>query len=172
MKIPLNRGASRPGYSAAWPYRLLPHGAKLQRNPRSDLPRWAGHFPRGTAMKGLHPPPPTPPPAPPTPPPAPPPPPLAPPPIPPPPPPTIPPPPPPQLGPQCIPPPPPPIPPLASTTPSRLTVTAAEGPQEKQTGHAAATEVLPTQPNVKLNAKIAGSRRIGEPFENDLSGLG
>src|ERR1700729_246580 len=60
MKIPLNRGASRPGYSAAWPYRLLPHGAKLQRNPRSDLPRWAGHFARGTAMKGLHPPPPIP----------------------------------------------------------------------------------------------------------------
>ena len=122
-------------------------------------------------MKGLHPPPPIPPPEPPIPPPAPPIPPLAPPPIPPPPPPPIPP-PPPQLGPQCIPPPPPPIPPLASTTPSRLTVTAAEGAQEKQIGHAAATEVLPTQPNVKLNAKIAGSRRIGEPFENDLSGLG
>src|ERR1700722_14248014 len=113
MKIPLNRGASRPGYSAAWPYRLLPHGAKLQRNPRSDLPRWAGHFARGTAMKGFHPPPPIPPPEPPIPPPAPPTPPI--------------PPPPPQLGPQCIPPPPPPIPPLASTTPSRLTVTAAEG---------------------------------------------
>jgi hypothetical protein len=114
-------------------------------------------------MKGLHPPPPIPPPEPPIPPTAPPIPPLAPPPIPPP--------PPPQLGPQCIPPPPPPIPPLASTTPSPLTVTAAEGVQEKQTGHAAATETAPTQSNVKLNAKIVGSRRIGEPFENDLSGL-
>jgi hypothetical protein len=108
-------------------------------------------------MKGLHPPRPIPAPAPPIPP-------LAPP--------LIPPPPTPQLGPQCIPPPSPPIPPLASTTPSRLTVTAAEGLQEKQTGHAAATEAAPTQSNVKLNAKIVGSRRIGEPFENNLTGLG
>jgi hypothetical protein len=68
-----------------------------------------------------------------------------------------------QLGPQCIPPP-PPIPPLTSTTPSRLTVTAAERPQEEQTG-AAAIEAPPTQPNIKLNAAIVGSRRIREPFD-------
>ncbi len=99
-------------------------------------------------MKGLHPPPLIPPPEPPIPPPAPPIPPLA----------------PPQLGPQCIPPPPPPIPPpLASTTPPRLSATAAGRLQEKQTGHAAATEAAPK--HFKVNAMIAGSPRIGEPFD-------
>jgi hypothetical protein len=48
---------------------------------------------------------------------------------------------------------------------SRLTVTAAEWLPEKQTGHASAAEVAPAQSNVKLNAMIMRSRRIGEPFD-------
>src|ERR1700733_9015929 len=157
MKIPLNRGASRPGYSAAWPYRLLPHGAKLQRNPRSDLPRWAGHFARGTAMKGLHPPPPIPPPEPPIPPPGPPIPPLAPPPLPPPPPPPIPP-PPPQLGPQCIPPPPPPHPPAAAPAHT----TAAPATRSAMHSAAASPHSAPGEHDAITLDSDGGGRGAGE----------
>jgi hypothetical protein len=131
-------------------YRLSLHCGDVRVRRCAGLLRSSKQFARGTCKNGSPPwNPPIPPPKPPIPPPAPPP---------------IPPRAPPQLGPQCVPPPPPPIPPLASTTtPSRLTVMAAEGPQGKQTGRAAATGAAPTQSKIKINAAIVGSRRMDSP---------